>query len=65
MLLEGAFITKVATSVTEEGSILQHVEMVFNTVKIDYKAQDPKTGRLVAATTFSWDIPAGTASPSA
>lgn len=65
MLMEGAYITKVATATTEEGSITQLVEMVFKTVEIEYKAQDAKTARLVAATTFNWDIPAGTASPSA
>ena len=63
--IEGAFITKVSLSGTEEGSITQRVEMVFKTIKIDYKPQDGKTGKLGAAKTFSWDIPAGTASPSA
>ena len=63
--MEGAFITKVSTSGTEEGSITQTVEMVFKTIKIDYQPQDNKTGKLGAVKTFSWDIPAGTASPSA
>ena len=65
MLMEGVFITRVSNSGTEEGDIVQRVEMVFKTVKIDYKPQDPKSGKLGAAKTFSWDIPAGTASPSA
>ena len=39
--------------------------MVFKTVKIEYKPQDNKTGKLGAVKTFNWDIPAGTASPSA
>ena len=63
--MQGAFITKVATSGSEEGSITQTVEMVFKTIKIDYKPQDNTTGKLGAVRTFSWDIPAGTASPSA
>ncbi len=64
MVMEGAFITKVANSGTEEGNVMQRVEMIFKTVKIDYKPQD-KAGLLGAAKTYNWDIPAGTASPSA
>ena len=65
MTMEGAFITKVSNSGTEEGNVVQKVEMVFKTVKIEYKPQDNKTGTLGAAKTYNWDIPAGTASPSA
>jgi type VI secretion system Hcp family effector len=64
MGMEGAFITKVSNSATEEGNVLQRVEMVFKTVKIDYVpagVQGAKPGR---AMSFNWDIPAGTASPS-
>jgi type VI secretion system secreted protein Hcp len=64
MLMEGAFITKVSNTGTEEGNVTQKVEMVFKTVKIEYKPQDNKTGKLSAAKTYNWDIPAGTASPS-
>ena len=39
--------------------------MVFKTVKIEYKPQNNKDGALGAAKTYNWDIPAGTASPSA
>lgn len=65
MTLEGCFITKVGLAGSEEGSVVQKVEMVFKTVKIEYKAQDNKTGKLTAPKTYNWDIPAGTASPSA
>jgi type VI secretion system secreted protein Hcp len=65
MTMEGAFITRVSNSGTEAGNVLQKVEMVFKTVKIDYKPQNTKDGTLGAAKTYSWDIPAGTASPSA
>jgi len=65
MTMEGVFITKVQVNGTEEGSVVQKVEMVFKTVKIEYKAQDNKTGKLTAPKTYNWDIPAGTASPSA
>jgi type VI secretion system Hcp family effector len=65
MTMEGAFITKVSNSGTEEGNITQRVEMVFKTVKIEYTAQDNKTGSLGTVMTYNWDIPAGTVSPSA
>src|SRR5450755_2227640 len=65
MTMEGAYITKVSNSGTEEGNVTQKVELVFKTVKIEYKPQDNKTGQLAAVKTYNWDIPAGTASPSA
>lgn len=65
MAMEGAFITKVSNSGTEEGNVSQKVEMVFKTVRIDYKPQNPRDGTLGTAKTYSWDIPAGIASPSA
>jgi type VI secretion system secreted protein Hcp len=65
MTMEGAFITKIQNAGTEEGNVMQKVEMVFKTVKIEYRPQDTKTGKLGVAKTYTWDIPAGTASPSA
>jgi type VI protein secretion system component Hcp len=65
MMMEGAFITKVSNSGTEEGNVTQKVELVFKTVKIEYKPQNNKDGTLMAVKTYNWDIPAGTASPSA
>jgi type VI secretion system secreted protein Hcp len=64
MTLEGVFITKVHNTATADGRVMQRVECVFKTVKIEYKPQDNKTGKLNAARTYTWDIPAGTASPS-
>ena len=64
MTMEGAFITKVSNSGTEEGNVVQKVELVFKTVKIEYKPQDNKTGSLGAAKVYNWNIPEGTASPS-
>jgi type VI secretion system Hcp family effector len=64
MTLEGAFITKVSESATDDGTIVQRVEMVFKTVKIEYKPQD-RSGTSGPSKVFNWDIPAGTASPSA
>jgi len=62
MSLEGVFLTKVSNSGTEEGNVLQKVEFVFKTVKIEYKAQNQKDGSLGAGKIFNWDIPAGTVS---
>jgi type VI secretion system Hcp family effector len=65
MRMEGVFITKVFNSGNQEGIAMQQVEMVFKIVSIEYKAQDNKTGLLNNVKNFNWDIPAGTASPSA
>ena len=63
MTMEGCFITKVSMGASEDGIVSQQVEMVFKTVKIEYKPQNPKDGTLGSVRTFSWDIPAGIASP--
>ena len=60
MDMEGVFITKVANSATDDGNVLQKVEMVFKKVTIKYKPQDNKQGSLGAEVPYSWDIPAGT-----
>ena len=65
MTMEDVFITKVSNTGTEEGNIIQKVETVFKTVKIEYKAQDNRTGSLGAVKSYNWDIPSGTVSPSA
>ena len=65
MTMSGVFLTKVGLSASEEGQVSQRIELIFKTVAIDYRPQDPKTGSLGASSTFNWDIPAGTASPSA
>ena len=65
MTMEGAYITKVRQAGTEEGLVTQKVEMVFKTVKIEYKAQDNKTGKLGPGRTYNWNIPEGVASPTA
>ena len=62
--VEGVFITKVSNSLNEDGVVNQLVEFVFKTIKIEYKPQN-KDGSLGASRTFNWDIPAGTASPTA
>jgi type VI secretion system Hcp family effector len=62
VLMEGVFITRVSTSMSEDALVVQTVEMVFKTVRIEYRTGD-RPG--APAGTFTWDIPAGTASPSA
>ena len=64
MTMEGAFITKASESSNEDGVLMQKVELVFKTVKIEYKPQSGG-GASVPSKVFNWDIPAGTASPSA
>ena len=64
MMMEGAFITKVSNSGTEEGNVVQKVELVFKTVKIEYKPREKASGSLGVAKVFNWDIPAGIVSPS-
>ncbi len=62
--MKGCFITKVSNSGTEEGNVIQKIEMVFKEVKIEYRRQDNSTGDLKETKTFEWKIPEGTASPS-
>jgi type VI secretion system Hcp family effector len=64
LALQGVYVTKVTMSATEDGAVVQRVSMVFKRVTADYRPQDRKTGALGAPAEFSWDIPAGTASPS-
>jgi len=66
VLMTEAFITKVNQSATEEGNVLQKVEMVFKTIEIQYSQQGlnpTNPGSLQNVGTFKWDIPAGEASP--
>ena len=59
------FITKVNTSVTDEGAITQKVEMVFRMIKIEYKPQSNVDGSLGAPKTYQWNIVEGDAEPGA
>jgi type VI secretion system Hcp family effector len=62
VVLEGVFLTKISNSSSEEGTVLQRVELVFKTVRMEYKPQD-KMGALATPKIFTWDIPAGISSP--
>ena len=56
------FITKVNQSATDEGNVLQKVEMVFKAISIKYYQQginSANPGGLTAVNEFSWDVPAG------
>jgi type VI secretion system Hcp family effector len=57
--MKEAFITKVNQSATEEGNVLQKVEMVFKSIGIMYFQQG--VGTLTYANEFSWDVPGGKA----
>lgn len=58
MLMSDAFITKVATAATDEGNVVQKVELVFKEVKFWYRPQrdDNSLGEVKEV---AWDIPAG------
>lgn len=60
MEMNGVFITKVANSATEEGNVVQKVEMVFKDVTFTYRPQSDASGTLGGAVSVGWDIPAGT-----
>jgi len=62
MTIEDVFITRVSNTGAEDGAIYQRVEVVFKSVKIEYKAQD-NTGSFSVAGAFNWDIPSGKVSP--
>lgn len=62
MVMAGAFITKVANAATEDGNVLQKVEMVFKEVTINYSMQEDtgkRAGALTPAGRYTWDIPGG------
>jgi type VI secretion system secreted protein Hcp len=51
-----AFITKVQQTASEDGNVVQKVEMVFKEVEIIYKPQD-SGGKLQADFRYWWSIP--------
>lgn len=60
--MKEAFITKVNQTASEDGNVVQKVELVFKSIKIDYKPQDgtgSQAGKLGSALTYEWDIPLG------
>jgi len=63
MFMSGVFMTSVDNSATEEGNVLQKVQMVFKEVEIKYRPQESLgagVGKLLAAVPYKWDIPCGT-----
>lgn len=57
-----SFITKVANTASDDGNVVQKVELVFKQIIIDYKPQDGKgasSGKLGSALTYDWNIPLG------
>ena len=69
-VLTDAFITKVNCKATDNGDVIQTVEMVFKQIEIDYKPQSGTvkadgtilTGGLGPPINYKWNITAGTAS---
>ena len=62
MTMENVVITKVSNAGNAEGRIVQKVELAFKTVKIDYWAQDPRTGLSSGLKSFNWNIQTNVAS---
>jgi type VI secretion system Hcp family effector len=58
MLMADAFITKVTNTATDDGNVVQKVELVFKEVKFVYR-QQKDDGNLDKEMDVSWDIPAG------
>ena len=56
MTLKEAFITKVASKGSDDGSVTQDVEMVFKTIALGYKPQKLDGGGLDGQKDFVWDI---------
>jgi type VI secretion system secreted protein Hcp len=69
MTMIDAFITKVANSASEDGNVVQKVELVFKEVEFSYRPQGldqagnklAKPGDLGPAVLFKWSIPEGKA----
>jgi len=59
MVMADAFITKVTNNATDEGNVIQKVEMVFKEVTFSYRPQLSADGSLDKEWTVGWDIPAG------
>ena len=65
MTMEGVFITKVSQSGNEEGNVVQKIRVRLQDREDRIQAAKHQ-GRLARCRpAFNWDIPAGTASPSA
>ncbi len=72
MRLTDAFITKVSNTASDDGNVVQKVEMVFKKIEIDYRPQGMPTGpgavgkdspgKLGPPIKYEWNISAGTAS---
>ena len=59
MTMENVFITKASNAGAVDGTISQKAELIFKTVKIEYKVQDNRTGAFGPSKIFSWDITTG------
>jgi type VI secretion system secreted protein Hcp len=59
MNMRGVFITKVSNSATDEGNVVQKVEMVFKDVAFQYQAQKDDSGALDKEKIFGWTITTG------
>jgi len=56
MTMKTVFITKVSSKGSEDGTVMQDVEMVFKEIAVGYKPQSGKDGTLAVQKDFIWDI---------
>ncbi len=62
ILMKDGLITKVSNSASEDGNVVQKVELVFKDIEISYKIQgDKQAGKLGASTRYYWSVPEGKA----
>jgi len=61
--MDGVFITRAGHVGAADGSVLQQVEMIFKSVKIEYRPQDRRTGKFGTPKVFGWEVTSGTVSP--
>jgi type VI secretion system Hcp family effector len=59
MLMKDAFITKVVNTATDDGNVVQKVEVVFKEVTFSYRTQNDINKLDKAPHEVTWDIPAG------
>jgi type VI secretion system secreted protein Hcp len=62
--MEDVRILGLANTAVDDGTTQQQVTMEFATVTLEYRHQSP-SGTAGAVQTLTWDVPAGTVSPSA
>lgn len=56
LYMENVVVASVALSGGDDGQVVQSVTLAFKSIRIDYKAQDPKSGMPGTGKQFNWDV---------